>query len=107
VVAKGFSQIEGINYNEIFALVAKYFSILMLLGISTMLDLEIHQMDVKITFFHGELNLRMFNGIVEGFEKPNYKEFVCKFKKAIYGLWQASQVWNKRIDSSMKQKGFK
>ncbi len=60
MVAKGFSQIKRIDYNETFALVAKYSSILMLLGISAMLDLEIHQMDVKITFFHGELNLRMF-----------------------------------------------
>jgi hypothetical protein len=37
----------------------------------------------------------------------NYKEFVCKFKKAIYGLWQTSRDWNKRINRFMKQKGFK
>jgi hypothetical protein len=60
VVAKGFSQIEGIDYDETFTLVAMYSSILMLLRISIMLDLEIHQMDVKVAFLHGELNLKMF-----------------------------------------------
>jgi hypothetical protein len=59
VVAKGFSQIEGIDYDETFALVAKYSSIFMSLRISIILDLEIHQMDVKIAFFYGKLNLRM------------------------------------------------
>jgi hypothetical protein len=59
VVAKGFSQIEGIDYDETFTLIARYSSILMSLRISIILDLEIHQMDVKIAFFHGKLNLKM------------------------------------------------
>jgi hypothetical protein len=58
VVTKGFSQIERIDYDETFTLVARYSSI-MSLRISIILDLEIHQMDVKITFLHGKLNLRM------------------------------------------------
>jgi hypothetical protein len=60
VVAKGFSQIEGIDYDETFALVARYSLILMSLRISIILDLEIHHMDVKIAFLHGKLNLRMY-----------------------------------------------
>jgi len=59
VVAKGFSQIEGIDCDETFAPIARYYSNLMLLGILIMLDLEIHKLDVKITVLHGKLNLRM------------------------------------------------
>jgi len=59
VVAKGFSQIEGTDYDETFALVVRYSSIFMSLRISIILDLEIHQMDVKITFLYGKLNLKM------------------------------------------------
>jgi len=58
-VTKGFSQIEGTDYDETFALVVRYSSIFMSLRISIILDLEIHQMDVKITFLYGKLNLKM------------------------------------------------
>jgi len=58
-VTKGFSHVERVDYDETFALVRRYSSILMSLRISIILDLEIHQMDVKITFFYGKLNLKM------------------------------------------------
>jgi hypothetical protein len=66
VVAKSFSQIERIHYDETFALIARYSSILMSLRISIILDLEIHHMDVKITFFYGKLNLKMFTWYKRG-----------------------------------------
>jgi hypothetical protein len=55
LVAKGYSQVEGIDFGEIFSLVAKLTSIRFLLSIAAVFDLEVEQMDVKTTFLHGDL----------------------------------------------------
>ena len=60
LVAKGYAQKEGIDYNEIFSRVVKHTSIQMLLTIVAQFDLELKQMDVKITFLHGELEEKMY-----------------------------------------------
>jgi hypothetical protein len=55
VVAKGYTQVKGLDYNETFALVVKFTSICVLLALATQLDLEIHQFDVKTAFLNGKL----------------------------------------------------
>ena len=56
LVVKGYSQVEGIDFGEIFSFVAKFTSIIFLLSIATIFDLEVEKMDVKTTFLHGDLD---------------------------------------------------
>jgi hypothetical protein len=81
MVTTCFSQIERIDYIETFAPVARYSLIHMLLWIIVMLDLEIHWIDVKTTFFHCELKEDVYMVHPKGYEKPNCKEFCANSKR--------------------------
>ena len=72
----GFSQIEGIDYEETFAPVARYSSIRTVLSLSTQMGWHIHQMDVKKVYIEQP----------EGFEIFSSKSHVCRIKRALYGL---------------------
>jgi Reverse transcriptase (RNA-dependent DNA polymerase)/Integrase core domain len=104
LIAWGFTQVEGIHYNETFAPVAKFTSIRMLLALAAHLDLELHQMDVKTAFLHGDLNEEIYMNLPPGFPKPNV---VWKLKKGLYGLKQASREWYKKIRTEFEGLGFK
>nr|GEV32147.1 putative retrotransposon protein [Tanacetum cinerariifolium] len=67
---------------------------------------EIWQMDVKTAFLNGYLNEEVYMGQPEGFVNPKYPNRVCKLKRSIYGLKQASRQWNKRFDDEIKKFGF-
>ena len=67
MVAKGYSQVEGIDFGEIFSLVEKLTSIRFLLSIAASFDLEVEKMDVKTTFLHGDLEEEIYMKQLEGF----------------------------------------
>jgi hypothetical protein len=71
VVAQGFTQIEGVNYDETFAPVAKLASLRTILAIAAELDLEVHQMDVKSAYLNGELKEDIYMKPPPGFEVPD------------------------------------
>ena len=102
LVAKGFKQIHGIDYDETFSPVAMLKSIRILLAIAAYFDYEIWQMDVKTAFLNGNLNEDVYMTQPEGFVNPNNARKVCKLRKSIYGLKQASQSWNIRFDQYSK-----
>ena len=104
LVARGFTQVEGIDYNETFAPVAKFTSIRTLLALAARQDLELHQMDVKTAFLHGDLNEEIYMNLPPGFRKPN---MVWKLKKGLYSLKQASREWYKKICTEFEALGFK
>ena len=106
LVAKGFTQVEGIDYDETFSPVAKFQSIRILLAIAAYHDYEIWQMDVKTAFLTGFLDEDVYMVQPDGFADPKYAEKVCKLKKSIYGLKQASRSWNIRFDDEIKKLGF-
>ena len=106
LVAKGFNQVERVNYDETFALVAMVKSIQILLAIATYYDYEIWQMDVKTAFLNGNLDEHVYMIQPEGFEDPNNTGKVCKLQRSIYGLKQASRSWNLRFDETVKEFGF-
>jgi hypothetical protein len=81
LVANGFGQIPGIDYNDVFSLVVKHRSIRALLGIVAMHDLEIEQLDVKTAFLHGDLEEEIYMDQPKGFIVPGKENFVCKLKK--------------------------
>ena len=94
LVAKGFTQKEDINYMETFSLVAMLKSIRILLSIVACLDYEIWQMDVKTAFLNGNLEEDIYMQQPEGFVAGRKDNLVCKLRKSIYGLKQASRCWN-------------
>ena len=105
LVAQGYSQEKGSDYDETFAPVAKYNSLRTLLAIANELDLEIHQMDVKTAFLNGDLDAEIYMKQPDGFVKDPSK--VCKLNKSIYGLKQSARLWNVTIDSYLKSHGYK
>ena len=107
LVTKGYSQIPGIDYNEVFSPVVKHSSIRTLLSIVAMHDLELEQLDVKTEFLHGELEEDIYMEQPEGFVIPGKEKLVCKLKKSLYGLKQSPRYWYKRFDTFMLSQGFK
>ena len=93
LVAKGFTQQEGIDYTETFSHVVRFTSIRIILALVAGLDLELHQMDVKTAFLNGELEEKIYMVQPEGFIVPGSEHKVCKLKKSIYGLKQSLRQW--------------
>lgn len=81
-------------------------SIRILLSIATFYDYEIWQMDVKTAFLNGNLEKSIYMSQPEGFIEQDQEQKVCKLKKSIYGLKQASRSWNIRFDTAIKSYGF-
>ena len=98
LVVKGYTQKEGIDYEETFTPIAMLKSIKILLSIATHYDYEIWQMDVKIAFLNGNLDEEIYMMQPEGFIAKNQEHMVCKLKRSIYGLKQASKSWNIKFD---------
>jgi hypothetical protein len=106
LVANGYSQVEGIDFGDIFSLVAKLTSIRFLLSIVVAFDFEVEKMDVKITFLHGDLEEEIYMKQPEGFDVEGKKELVCKLKKSMYGLKQSPRMWYQKFDTYMLGLGF-
>ncbi|GJT71222.1 retrovirus-related pol polyprotein from transposon TNT 1-94 [Tanacetum coccineum] len=97
LVAQGYNQQEGIDYDETYAPVARLESIRILLAYACALDFKLYQMDVKSAFLNGFINEEVYVAQPLGFidfAKPNY---VYKLKKALYGLKQAPKAWYDRL----------
>ena len=107
LVARGFQQIEGIDYSETFAPVIKFTTIRLLLAVA-LFDLELHQMDVITASLNGDLDEDIYMEQHEGCVDGANPDFVCKLLKAIYGLKQAHRQWHYKIDSFLLiELGFK
>ncbi|KAI5708540.1 hypothetical protein M8J77_024816 [Diaphorina citri] len=102
LVAKGYSQKEGIDYDEIFAPVVRYNSIRLLLALAVEQNLEVDQMDVVAAFLHPKLEEEIYMELPDGSFGGKY----CRLLKSIYGLKQASRVWNLELDSFLKELNF-
>jgi hypothetical protein len=105
LVAKGYSQVEGIDFGEIFSYVVNLTSIIFLLSIVVAFDFEVKQMDVKTSFLHGDLEEEIYMKQPEGFGVKG-KELVCKLKNLMYGLKQSPRMWYQKFDTYMLGLGF-
>ncbi|KAG8497104.1 hypothetical protein CXB51_008305 [Gossypium anomalum] len=106
LVAKGFHQIHGVDYDETFSPVAMFKSIRILPAIAAFHNYEIWQMDVKTAFLNGKLEEDVYMTQPEGFVNPKDAEKICKLQRSIYGLKQASRSWNLRFNDAIKEFGF-
>lgn len=104
LVIKGFKQIKGIDYNEVFAPVVRYTSIRYLIGLAAKYGLKIHQMDAVTAFLQGDIDEEIYMSFPPGYENENK---VCKLNKSIYGLKQASRQWNKKLNTALLEIGMK
>eukprot|EP00253_Pinus_taeda_P011894 PITA_11894 len=105
LVAKGFSQIEAIDYTETFSLVAKMNYVRLVLSLAASFKWEVHQMDVKSTFLHGDFHEEIYMEQPIGFIQKD-SSLVCRLKKSLYGLKQAPWAWYAKMDSFLLESGF-
>ena len=106
LVAKGYSQVPGIDFGDIFSPVAKVTSIRLLLSVAAAFDFEIEQMDVKTSFLHEDLEEEIYMKQPEGFMVKGKKELVCRLKKSLYGLKQSPRMWYQKFDTYIQGLGF-
>lgn len=86
LVSQGFAQRKSIDFNKIFSLVVKFTIIRILLSLLTQFDLLVEQMDVKISFLHGNLDEKIYMLKLEGFIKNGNENLVWLLNKSLYGL---------------------
>ena len=104
-MAKGFTQIEGLDFHETFAPVAKMTSVRVFLSIAVARDWELHQMDVDNAFLHGDLDEEVYMKLPPGF-RSKQADSVFRQNKSIYGLRQASRNWFNKLTHALKKYGF-
>ncbi len=107
LVAKGYAQKYGINYDETFSPVVRFSSIRALLALAVQNDMLIHQMDVVTAFLNGNLDEEIYMQQPDGYIKPGEEHLVCKLKKSLYGLKQSPRhvAGTKRFRSTWSQAG--
>ena len=106
LVAKGFTQKEGIDYKETFSLMSKKDSLHIILALVAHFDLELQQMDVKTVFLNGYLEDEVYMEQPKGFSSREGEHLVCKLKKSIKGLKQASRQWYYKFHEVITSFGF-
>jgi hypothetical protein len=106
LVAQGFSQKEGIDYEENFAPVARLEAIRILLAFVVAKGFKLHQMDVKSAFLNSVLEEEVYVRQPPGFESEKYPHRVYKLRKALYGLKQVPRAWYGRLRGFLFERGF-
>jgi hypothetical protein len=106
LVARGFTQTYGVDYNETFVPVTKLTSIRCILVLAALDDMEIHQMDVKTTFLNGKFEDEIYMEQPQGFVHQGGEHLVCKLHKSLYGLKQSLRAWNQNLDVFLKNIEF-
>ena len=106
LVAQGFSQKYGTDYDQTFCPVVRLESFRTLVALSVQHGLKIHQIDVTTAFLNGELEEEVYMKQPPGFSAEGQENLVCKLKKSIYGLKQSPRCWNSTLHSQLKRMGF-
>ncbi|GKD39869.1 putative ribonuclease H-like domain-containing protein [Tanacetum coccineum] len=107
LVTQGYTQEERIDYDEVFAPVAKIEAIRLFLAYASFMNFVVYQMDVKSAFLYGKIEEEVYVCQPLGFEDPEFPDRVYKVEKALYGLHQAPRACqDKYVDEILKKFGF-
>lgn len=107
LVARGHTQEYGVDYDEIFAPVARYEIIRTLLAAAVNEEMHVHQMDVTSAYVQGELHDEVYMEQPKMFVERRYEENVCKLLKPLYGLKQSAREWYNKLDNYIQKNGGK
>jgi hypothetical protein len=106
-VAKVYSQVEGLDFDETYAPIARFESIHILLAYATYHGFKLYQMDVKSAFLNGPIKEEVYVEQLPGFQDSEYSNHVYKLSKALYGLKQAPRAWYECLRDFLITNGFK
>ncbi|GJU63521.1 putative ribonuclease H-like domain-containing protein [Tanacetum coccineum] len=105
--AQGHRQEEGIDYDEVFALVARIEAIRIFLAFTSYMGFIVYQMNVKSAFLYGKINEEVYVSQPPGFVDPKYPKKVYKVVKALYGLHQAPRAWYATLSTFLLKNGYR
>ena len=103
-VARGFTQLAGIDYNETFSPTARISTLRLALALGVSMGIQFHQMDIKTAFLNAPIDEVIYIQQPEGYEQGN--GLVCLLAKSLYGLKQSGKNWYKRLMRRLKALGF-
>ncbi|MCO5576728.1 hypothetical protein L7F22_030545 [Adiantum nelumboides] len=106
LVARGFSQIPGLDYGDTFSPVLRMSSFRLLLAMAAQFDFELYQLDVQTAFLHGDLSEELYMQQPPLFESSEYPHHVCRLHRSIYGLKQSPRLWFQRFNDFMLAHGY-
>ncbi|GJU61226.1 retrotransposon protein, putative, ty1-copia subclass [Tanacetum coccineum] len=106
IVAKGYTQTQGVDYSETYSPIVSTLAIIILFFMAANYDYEIWKMDMKTAFLNGRLYEDVYMEQPEGFHSSKFPKRVCKLHRSIFSFKQTSHSWNKRFDEKIKEFGF-
>nr|GFB08867.1 retrovirus-related Pol polyprotein from transposon TNT 1-94 [Tanacetum cinerariifolium] len=106
LVAKGYAQKEGVDFEESFAPFARLEAVRLFIAYAAHKSFTVYQMDVKTTFLYGHLKEKVYVNQPDGFVDPYHPDKVYRLKKALYGLKQAPKAWFDELSNFLVSKGF-
>ncbi|GJS00160.1 putative ribonuclease H-like domain-containing protein [Tanacetum coccineum] len=107
LVAQGYRQEEGVDYDEVFAPVARIEAIRLFLAFASFMGFTVYQMDVKSAFLYGNITEEVYVKQPPGFEDPAHPNKVYRVVKALYGLHQAPRAWYERLSTFLLKHGYR
>ncbi|GKE41402.1 putative ribonuclease H-like domain-containing protein, partial [Tanacetum coccineum] len=107
MIVQGYTQEEGIDYDEVFASVARIEASRLFLAYASFMGFIVYQIDVKSAFLYGTIEEEVYVCQSPGFEDPQFLNNVYKVEKALYGLHQAPRVWYEILSTYLIENGFR
>lgn len=106
LVAKGYTQIAGVDYEETFSPVIRHSTLRLLFALSVQLNMNVTHLDVTTAFLNGNLKENIYMCLPEGFSLESSDKKVLKLKKAVYGLKQSSLAWYQKVSDTLHDLGY-
>lgn len=106
IVAQGFTQTHGVDYEEVFAPVTRHATLRALLTLAAKKNLVLKHLDVRTAYLYGDINEELYMKQPPGYVTQGEEEFVCRLRRSIYGLKQSARCWNEKLTEVLKKIGF-